>query len=407
MSILRALTIPLTLALVSVTMAQAWIPLGVGASVQSITTLDDNIYVSSYGFGGGVLRSEDDGATWEQAITGMPSNLVRCVGRVGPVLLASHNTGGIYRSTDQGDNWTPSNAGIPANATYVRKFFQFEGVTLAMFNGEISTGGGIYRSDNNGANWSLGHSGMSSNMTIYHITSHYGVLYAATSVGVYRSVNNALQWQIVGTVNYLTYALQFTGERMVAITTFGIMRSDDFGATWQGPATGIPITPGRGELIAYNGYLYASVGAGLGEAQTYRSADNGVSFATYMTGLSMGDQSNQNQFHATAERLYLGALSDAYWMEGGTVAVEEVKAPSIAIYPTAFGDGFTVDLSDQRAGLTVIILDARGREVARHTNLSASPVRIERGSLAAGRYQCVLNDPSLGTMSPLGQVFAQ
>ena len=106
--------------------------------------------------------------------------------------------------------------------------------------------------------------------------------------------------------------------------------------------------------------------------------------------------------------LYIACLFDSYSLEGSFIGTDELKAADLPVpYPTAFGTHFTVDLSAQQAGATVLLLDASGREVLRHGNVPASPLRIERGSLGAGVYQCVFLDPSSGAMRSLGRVIAE
>ena len=392
--------------IINVGAQNTWEPFGVGASVQSITTIDDAILVSSYGAGGGMLRSQDDGANWEPAINGLPSNLVRSVGRSGGFLFAGHNTG-IHRSADGGDSWELMNTGIPAGTTYAAKFFEVGNLTLAVMNGSISSGGGIYRSTNGGTSWSMGHSGMSTNLAVHHIDHDATGIYAATSVGIYRSVDQALSWQLLGSVNYITYSLQIVGGRIIAITSFGVLRTDDYGATWSTAATGAPTAPARGELVAYDGKLYAIISTGPGSSQVYRSLDNGASFSVFNNGLSATDQLNQNQFHADQENLYLGALNDVYALPGSTVGIAGAQHHSITIHPTVFMDAFAIDLSSNSGNSSVHLIDMNGKIVLSKDGLPASQIRIERGTLAAGIYSCIIIDHSTGNRFFASQVIAQ
>lgn len=88
---------------------------------------------------------------------------------------------------------------------------------------------------------------------------------------------------------------------------------------------------------------------------------------------------------------------------GMTERAEELPTP----YPSIFTDGFQVDLGEHAPGATLILIDEVGREVLRETNLPASIIRVDRGSLAAGRYTCVLIEPGSGMRSTLGAVVAQ
>ena len=377
-----------------------WEPLGIGHSVGSITSKVDTLYVSSYG--NGILRTTDDGATWVPVMNGLPNDLIRSVGRAGNDLLTGHNSG-IYRSTDGGDSWQISNTGIPPSATYARKFFHFGGTTLAIFNGDIASGGGIYRSQNNGASWSMGHSGMGTNMIVYHLAYTNDLIFAATSVGLFASTDQALSWAPVAGANYTTFSVQMMDARVLTLTTFGLRYSDDWGASWNSAGNGLPAVPARGEMIVYDGKIFVITGEGTGTSQVYRSLDGGLNFSVFANGLSVSDATNQNTFHASGDRLYLGALLDGYSLPGSTVGTLEVTGTKISLHPTLFSEGFMVQgLADNG---TVLLIDASGREVLRH-KVDQGTNFIPRGSLASGSYSCIVFDADR-KMHHLGTIVAQ
>lgn len=395
-----------------------WEPLNVGTSVQTITTLNGNIFVSSYGSGGGILRSTDGGDNWSPAISGMPSNLVRSVARSGSYLLAGHNSG-IYRSSDNGNTWVAT-SGIPSTTSAgARKFFTFGGVTLAVFGGELMNGGGIYRSTDNGGTWSPAYAGLSTNMTIYHLAYSNGVIYVATSVGVLKSTDNAMSWQTLGpnVDNYTTFSIQFFENTLVAVTSFGVLRSNDLGQNWSTPATGLfsdvivvppnpAPTPIRGELIAYDGKLFLSTGHSPGSSRVYRSIDGGVSFTIFDAGMTQIDQSNQNQFYASEEGLFIGSLTDAYRIEGSTVSlVDRPNGPVATFLPTIFSEGFTIDLVNAPSGAVLLLMDVSGR-IVRSEMITSDHMWIERDGLKPGSYNCILSD-RYERLHQIGRVIAQ
>ncbi len=414
MSFLRLLGLSLIVQTSLLANAQTWNPMQLQHSARSVSTMGDAVYAASIGLG--VYRTYDDAGGWALANTGLPNpGTIRSIGRTGNVLLAGflpqNDVHQVYRSTDGGNTWQISNSGIPAANTAVpqipfpNKFFRVNGVTLVLLTNTIANGGGMYRSDNDGLNWSMGHSGMNSNMVVHHIAYTNWAMFAATSTGIYTSTNGALNWQAVPGTNYNTFALQIVGNRMIAVSDFGVRYSDNWGATWNNSA-GLPSVINRGELISYDGKLFLSTGSNQNTAQVYRSTDNGVTFSLFQTGLGSFDQLNQNQFHASPSKLYLGALEDVYWLQGTSVDMAEDELTSIALYPTVFQDGFTVDLSSLSATSTLVITDAAGREVQRIDALPAAPVRIPRGDMVAGRYHCYLIDTKTGTRREVGQVIA-
>jgi hypothetical protein len=362
--------------------------MNVGSSVQAITTLNDAVYVSSIGTG--ILRSDNDGGSWVPMNNGLPNTTgVRTITASGNVLLVGHNMG-IHRSVDEGANWTLSNSGIPATTQSAREFFHFNGVDLAVFSGTIADGGGIYRSENTGLNWSMGHSGMSTNMAIHDITMMDDALFAATSVGIFRSDDLALSWQSVPNANYTTYAVEAVDDRLIMITSFGALYSDNSGYSWSQPANGMNNNPARAEIAYFQGAIYAIAGSQFA-SQVYRSFDLGANYSLFLDGLAPIDQQNQNTFHRTIDRLYMGALMDAYWTDESTVEIQlNEERGDLMIFPTIADEGFHLMLNEAISG-SVLMLDISGREVS-HIRITDQKQWINTSGLSNGRYDLMIID---------------
>ena len=377
-------------------------------SVRSITTQDGAIYAMS--FPSGVHKSTDDGATWTLVMNGMPpattGNFTRSVGS-NPTHLFAGTEAGIYRSANGGNTWTAANGTLPASSTvFANKFFHFGNTTFAVFNGNLQSGGGIYRTVDNGNTWLIGHSGMSANMVVYHLTFDGFTIFAATNLGVYVSNNLGQQWTVMNAGSaFDTFAVQKVADRIIVISSFGYRYTTNGGQTWTNATGTFPGNITRGELVAYNGNLYAITGDS--QLGCLVSTNNGNSFSAFNTGLTPLSLFGLEKFHASQTSLFMGSLQDLYRLPGSTVGVEGVAATLPAPYPTLFDNGFHVDLSDRTGPSTLILLDAAGREVRRHGNLPAGTSFIERGALAVGRYTCLLLDEREGTRHPLGSVIAQ
>lgn len=396
----------------SISMAQ-WTPFNLGVSgSKSITTYNGGLYVAVYNVG--IQKSMTDGASWAPANVGLPlvngtQIKVQSVGRSATAIFCGTESG-IYRSTDNGASWVIANNQLPAGSStiYANKFYTFGEVTFAVFTGTASqNGGGVFRTTNNGSTWLQGFSGLSGNMTVYGLDQVDDVLYAATNTSLMRSFDLGQSWSQAGPTNYAVYAVQGFAGRLVAITTFGARWSLNGGDTWT-PSTNYPVaSPGAGsELISYDGKYYAITrSASLG---CYRTLDGGVTWEVFNTGLSPQNTFAQEEFHASGNKLYIACTLDSYSAPGSSVGVGEGTSEELPVpYPTAFQDHFTVDLSSMGAGGSIVLVDAAGREVARQGNLPASPVRIERSGLVAGRYHCMILDPGTGLMRSLGSVIAQ
>ena len=362
-----------------------WQPLSSGlGSVRSITTQGTAIYAASYP--NGVFRSVNEGANWSPVNNGLPvsgtSIFARSVGRNTTHLFAGTHSG-IYRSANGGDSWELANGSLTASAqVYANKFFQYGNTTFAVFTGAISAGGGIHRTVDNGNTWLIGHSGMGSNATVYHIATSGTALYAATSVGLYKSTDNGQQWTALSGANFAVYAVQWAMDRLHVISAFGYRYSTNDGGNWTN-ATGAISNPTRGELIAYDGKLFAITGTNTG---VLRSVDNGASYSAYNDGLAPIDAVSQEQFHATATRLFMGTFGDIYSVASSTVDVQALEHPVPAVaHPSPFQQAFTVNMEGYPGPIMVELMDATGRSV-QQLRTERVPVEVPRNSMPAGAY---------------------
>lgn len=383
-----------------------WQPNGSGhGTIRSITTQGNNIHMVSYP--NGVFTSTDGGNTWSGTNNGLPltnsSYFVRSVGRNTSHLFAGTHTG-IHRSADGGSSWTLANGSLTATtAVYANKFFQFGTTTFAVFTGSIANGGGMHRTVDNGNTWLIGHSGLGSNATVYHMASSGSALYAATSVGLYRSTDNGQQWVLLPGSNFSIFSVAAVANRLIIISTFGYRYSDNDGAAWTN-ATGAAPNPTKGELIAFDDRIVSSSGTSSG---CYVSLDNGATYGLFNTGLSPIDVVSQEQFHATTQRLYLGAFSDLYSLESSSVTVAGITSEvSIRSFPNPFTDGFTIDLSSGDGLQELMIMDVSGRAVRRIGDLRSTQQYVPRGDLSAGSYSLIIVDRKSGVSRAAGTIVA-
>lgn len=406
-TLLAALTL-----LSSTSVLAQWEPLNVGGTGnRSVTTFGGSIFVAAPPVG--VRKSSNDGATWTLANTGLPvsgSNVnVRSVGRSATALFCGTESG-VFRSTDNGASWLNVNGALPtASATiYCDKIFTFGTATFVVFTGQLSqNGGGVFRTFDNGATWLQAYSGLSSNMVVNNLAEVNGVLYAATNTALMRSDDLGGSWQPAGTTNWAVQSVQGSNGTLVILGAFGAQRSTNNGTTWTA-STGYPTTncPVGSELIVFDGQFYAITKTGA--SGCFRSADNGATWTAYNDGLSTQNTFVQDEFHVSATHLYIACALDCYRIESTTTALPSDLALQLPKpQPTAFADHFVLDLATLNGDHRVIMLDAAGREVARHTVYGGQVNRLERGGLTAGRYHCLLQEVSTGIIHPIGQVFAE
>lgn len=390
--------------LIPFSLAAQWTPLTTGLqSIRSMTHLGTDLYAATYP--SGVKKSTTGGSSWNAVNNGLPmsgSNIFcESVGYNGAYLFAGTQSG-IYRSNNGGTLWEVANGSLTASSTvYANKWFHFSGTTMAVFAGSVAAGGGMWRTSNNGTNWYIGHSGMGSNVTVYHLTPVGSTLYASTSVGIYTSADNGLSWVVHPTVNYATYSIAQVSTTLVMTCTFGYRYSTNGGSTWL-DASGDPASPTEGELIAYDGILYANTGTSTG---CLRSTDNGMTWSAYNTGLGAIDQTALEEFHVASTKLYVSALFDIYYINGlglGAPAHDEVN--TAAMFPTIFVDGFTYTDPNATHG-ELQLIDMQGK-VVHSIRISSTAQWIDRRGLASGTYRVRLNNTN-ATLRDLGTVIAQ
>lgn len=352
-------------------------------SNRSMTSLNGDLYVATYP--NGVKKSAAGTGPWTAVNTGLPENAgivyAQSVGTDGTYLYAGTESG-IYRSPAGTDTWSIANGTLTASTTvYANKFFSIGGNIMAVFSGSIGEGGGIWRSTNAGNTWLIGHSGMGSNATVYHLTPVGGTLWASTSTGLWKSTDNAQSWTLQANVNYAVYSLAAINGRLVIASTFGMRYSTDDGANWQ-DATGDPANPANGELIAFDGKLYALFDSPVG---CVSSSDDGTTWSDQNTGFSVVDQAAQEEFFANGNTLYCTALFDIYSITGtGVGMAPHASDEPLRVQPTVFTDGFNVE-AGARAG-SLFVLDATGRELRRIPVASGQRMWIPRAGLATGAY---------------------
>jgi photosystem II stability/assembly factor-like uncharacterized protein len=94
-------------------------PWGGPASVRSLAVAPDTgvLYVNVHV--GGILRSTDEGRSWEATID-LHQDVHEVLALAGGVVLAACGNGGLALSRDGGTTWSTITAGLPGGASYAR-----------------------------------------------------------------------------------------------------------------------------------------------------------------------------------------------------------------------------------------------------------------------------------------------
>jgi hypothetical protein len=176
-------------------------PEGAGVTDMVVRESNQHLFVSTASFNfpngdmGGVRRSTDDGATWENLwdvyiartiIDGGDGNLYASIW---PYPQAE----GLYRSTDDGDSWGSPLVTVSTGDNIFSIALNPTTTVQTIFAG---TRNGPLRSTDNGITWSSANNGIPANSWVRDIeVDSTGIVAAATTNGVFISSDNGNMWQ--------------------------------------------------------------------------------------------------------------------------------------------------------------------------------------------------------------------
>ncbi len=259
----------------------------------------------------GVFYSEDLGYSWTQSLS--VQGYVYSVFEHDGILFAGTQNSGIMRSTDNGATWEEANEGLGSSTASVYDFAYLGGWIYAAVNGWI------YRSQD-GLNWSSSGYGLEDGgVTFFYANESENKIYAATSTGVYWNTQPSQAWQKVGNTEFVferVNSVTSINGTLFAATEGGVhkMPNAPFG---QWSATGVP----NGSVIKLkrcDGKLFAAT---LYHSVQY-SEDEGISwnFASDRVFASIPNRftndfacTDTSYFLATASGLLSLRQSDTHW----------------------------------------------------------------------------------------------
>ena len=249
---------------------------------QGVTQLISSIAVASptviYAAtrGGGVLKSSDAGASFQQANTGLTAmDLLAFAIDSSGNLYAGATSGGVFKADSAAANWVPMNTGLPQSVILG---------LLADSSGAVyaSSLGGVYKTTDGAAHWNAANSGlglgapsiaMDSAGTIYAETTLSPLFKTSNAAGTWSKVNSGL----ASNVSLNCLAVDPSGATLYAGTEQGFFRTTSGLFSWISDNSGFNAT----EVFALTfdptspGTLYASVfGSGV-----YKSTDNGSTWS--------------------------------------------------------------------------------------------------------------------------------
>jgi len=224
---------------------------------------------------GNVVRSTDNGSSWDNATTDDPTeHILRGVTFGNNTFVAVGQWGYIVRSTDNGSSWDN------ATTDYSTDNYHY-GVTFGndTFVAVGSSGNKVIRSTDNGSSWDNATTDDSTGNKLYGVTFGNNTFVAVGLSGnIVRSTDNGLTWDNAtidnSTANQLM-GVTFGNNTFVAVGYSGnIVRSTDNGSSWDN-ATTDNSTANNLIGVTFGNNTFVGVGA---SGNIVRSTDNGLNW---------------------------------------------------------------------------------------------------------------------------------
>jgi len=313
------------------------------------------VYIGT--FGGGVLRSRDEGRTFQPANTGF-TNLAVSAMVVDPVhceiVYAATFGGDLYKTTDSGRSWL--SLGQAAGATL---WLAIDPTRPQILYSGVNGGAGVLKSVDSGATWQAANQGLpaTSVWTVQIDREHPDVLYAGTGGGgAFKSTDGGASWRPMP-VGPIVWSIAIDPRRSDTIYAGtngdGVFRSDDGGTTFH--QVGSPIDR-RVTALAHDpgrrGVLYAGT-AGGGVAY---STDFGVTFSETALGgslvLALVVQETGDVYAGTGtDGVLVSGSYGAVWREVAPDALRALNAQNVYGLAVDPADSTRVVAATNDAGL--------------------------------------------------------
>jgi photosystem II stability/assembly factor-like uncharacterized protein len=324
----------------------------------------------SVGYGDGIYRSDDGGASWKNMGLKTSEHIARIVidprnsnvlyvAAQGPLWSAGGERG-LYKTTDGGKTWTQSlkiseNTGVsdivfdPRNpdVLYASAYQRRRHAWTLIDGGPEST---IYKSTDAGATWNKIESGLPSaqmgriGLAISPVNPD--VLYATVEAsnkkgGIFRSINRGATWEKrnpydVTAMYYATLYADPKNVDKIYVMNFQIMVSDDGGATLKALGTKAKHVDNHSMWINPENPQHCLVGCDGGLYETF---DAGANWR-HTTNLSITQFYRVSVDNATPFYNVYGGTQDNYSLGGPSRTVSASGINNYDWFVTQGGDGF-------------------------------------------------------------------
>ena len=304
-------------------------------SLNSVEQLDP-LRAIAVGDGGRAIYTSDGGNTWVAGVTNTDRQLCSVVSN-GSVALAVGEYGTILRSTDDGASWQQ----VSTSVTY--SGFQSVWFLDAMHGTVVGEAGQIFRTNDGGNTWTPQSSGLTSALYDVRFTDLNNGAIVGDLGYILRTVDGGNTWtRRSRDTNLPLYSLAFDGPSTGYIGGIGALfyKTTDGGATWtkltNAPNTGysdISTTPGVANMACGSRNIVRTVDGGATFnviVLPWTTRMNGLYFFDANTGVAVGES-------GTIVRTTDGGATWTRFLTGSTRAFSAVSFGS-SLIGTAVGD---------------------------------------------------------------------
>ena len=277
-------------------------------------------------FGGGVFKSTDGGATWQNSSSGLIDLYIQSMA-IDPknpdTVYAGMYKYGVYKSTDGGLTWSATGPGLNQDAIVydLQVDPQTPDILYAgtrrwtlVFTWQPPWGGGVYKSIDGGDSWTVQNNGLTEDW-VYSLAidpTNPATIYAAShSQGVFKSVDSAATWKAMNN------GLSDLAGRSIMVDslhpqtvyfgtwhTGGVYKTSNGGTSWQQISSGLggakiykllidPVDPTTVYAATYLTGLYKTTNSGSGWKLVGYGAD-------FITSVGVDPKNHARVFAGTA-----------------------------------------------------------------------------------------------------------